>query len=817
VIGLLPTGGGKSLTYQLAAMLQPGITIVIDPLRALMKDQYDGLINNGIDTCTFIYYTLRRTEEIDMIEQDKREREKREKQMESSQVQFVFLSPERLCIYRFRERLKRMRDLHVYFAYGVIDEVHCVSEWGHDFRFPYLHLGRNLYNYVCSKDQKKHLTLFGLTATASFDVLADVERELSGDGAFPLDADTIVRYENTNRLELQYKIEKVPVNAAMNRQEVYRAKQNFLREYINQIHIYINELQTETSLKRIKTSFAERQDTDYELINTDLSTNVDANFYTRQEIYSQAGIVFCPHRDNAGISVFKNEIALRPVIPQIGTFTGGGDSDADFTSFNNLELFRDNKLPLMIATKAFGMGIDKPNVRFTVNMNYSDSLESFVQEAGRAGRDRKMALSIILFAEHEADNETVMYFHRNNFKGIEVEKQIMRWLLSKLSMPISHKNDVEFPQTEKVANFLNKLLSTHEGEVIVAFISYNTIIQLYKGIKINRILEQNITTQIFTVELENRTIVNVPEQDIIEIDKAGIDKAIYRMCCIGLIDDFTQDYAKKRFRIVTKRKADGEYYQGLKRFLMRYYSEEKAEQEIQKVPNYRGENEIHKCLGYLTEFIYEKIAVKRKRTIDDMHTFCIQGLDDTKDWKEVNEDLKDFIYFYFNSKYAKDDYETEKGEPFSLTSDTDRGKKSSFDILFKYLRVIDEDVYGSSGSPKDSIKHLQGAVRLIRRSLTDTNAALSMLNVFCLAYLGTNNNETLEEELENSYKEGYMSFFEDEEDKYSFYNNTKNLTEKFKSIPLSKKTLTDIQEWSLHCELNIHNNWLDNFKKSYIK
>ena len=81
---------------------------------------------------------------------------------------------------------------------------------------------------------------------------------------------------------------------------------------------------------------------------------------------------------------------------------------------------------------------------------------------------------------------------------------------------------------------------------------------------------------------------------------------------------------------------------------MRYYSADRAEIEIQRVPDYKGENEIHKCLGYLTEFIYEKIAVKRKRAIDDMRSFCIQGLDHSKDWKEVNEDLKDFIYYYFN-------------------------------------------------------------------------------------------------------------------------------------------------------------------------
>jgi len=167
VIGLLPTGGGKSLTYQVAAMLQPGVTMIIDPLKSLMKDQYDGLINIGIDSAGYLNSS-----------QSSVEKKAVESQLENSQLQFIFLSPERLGIYSFRERLKHMHDYNVYFAYGVIDEVHCVSEWGHDFRFSYLHLGRNLYNYVRSKN--KEISLYGLTATASFDVLADVERELSG-------------------------------------------------------------------------------------------------------------------------------------------------------------------------------------------------------------------------------------------------------------------------------------------------------------------------------------------------------------------------------------------------------------------------------------------------------------------------------------------------------------------------------------------------------------------------------------------------------------------------------------------------------------
>ena len=153
VIGLLPTGGGKSLTYQLAAMLQPSVTLVVDPLKGLMKDQYDGLLNIGIDCISYINSDITKNYE---------EGRKRELALTGSQVQIMFLSPERLSIYRFREVLRSMRESGVYFAYGVIDEVHCVSEWGHDFRLAYLHLGRNLFNYVLPKEvegEDNHISL----------------------------------------------------------------------------------------------------------------------------------------------------------------------------------------------------------------------------------------------------------------------------------------------------------------------------------------------------------------------------------------------------------------------------------------------------------------------------------------------------------------------------------------------------------------------------------------------------------------------------------------------------------------------------------
>lgn len=209
---------------------------------------------------------------------------------------------------------------------------------------------------------------------------------------------------------------------------------------------------------------------------------------------------------------------------------------------------------------------------------------------------------------------------------------------------------------------------------------------------------------------------------------------------------------------------------------MRYYSEERAENEVEKASVRKGENEIHKCLGYLTEFIYDKVALKRKRAIDDIRNFCNVGIDTTtgKNWLEINEDLKDEIYYYFNSKYAREGYKTDNDEEFSLLDETKRGKISSTEILFKFMRVVDIDVMGVSGSPKDSIKHLQGAVRLIRRGIADTNATLSMLNAFCLIALKVGKNQHLIQELDKSYIEGYQALKEEVKDYDAFLSCIKN-------------------------------------------
>lgn len=920
VIGLLPTGGGKSLTYQLAALLEPGVTIVVDPLRSLMADQYEGLLKSGIDCCTFINSTI-----------GTHEREQRESMMEYSRLLMVFMSPERLCIYQFRQRLKNMQQLGVYFCYGVIDEVHCVSEWGQDFRFSYLHLGRNLYQYVLPKDDDKHsshITLFGLTATASFDVLADVERELSGNGAFPLSEDTIVRYENCNRLELQYKVERVPVRFQPDKffiekiengnidwplpypidtfrmgDDAQESKSDFLKSYILKVPQYIRELQSTTNIEQIKERFNDRE-ANPEIASTDLTTQMDNKFYIKHSNYPQSGIVFCPHKNTTGLSVNVNASKLKIFIPSIATFMGSGNADdMDDMSMEYMNIFRDNKSPLMVATKAFGMGIDKPNVRFTINMNYSSSLESFVQEAGRAGRDRRMALAIILLSDYKLarinrnfnggypiglirnkwfkyddllkvisyfnlnipdnqidictpssdmiklrcaidnkifafnkcgeckhyqscklrmvdsqyrgtwlfnrdfqaylkqtklyiskecieylspDYETNMYFFDNNFKGSYEEKMAMHAIMSLKPIKYFIGDSEETKPTNNSIGFLNPLQQLPEKEQLVIFVQYT------------------------------------------KEDSADVAKAIYRMCCIGLIDDFTQKYEGRDsgyYRIVSTKLPDGGYYERLKDFLMRYYSDAKAEQEVSKAKKMRGENEIHKCLAYLTEFVYEKIAIRRKNALDDIRDFCMNGSAPDTQWLELNEEMKDDLYFYFNSKYARHDYHAPNGELFSLTDDLVNKDDVEFtdvsdyyEMVDKYIRVVDDDVVGSAGSPIDSIKHLRGAIRLItHRSFKTPAPSLLFLNVYCLLYLKGYNNPALYDELKKSYINGYKSFKTLTKDKELFHQNMIKFSwDIYHKDAMPKSFIDKLKKWGLVAEIEEQTEWLEAFRNRYL-
>lgn len=509
VIGLLPTGGGKSLTYQLAALLQPGITVVIDPIRSLMTDQYRGLKENGIDKCEFINSTLTAAER----------KFNQHTLLSEGQLQFVFVSPERFVIDDFRIALENATQNGHFFSYVVIDEVHCVSEWGHDFRTPYLNLGENAQKF-CHTIDKRNVPLFGLTATASFDVLADIERELH---IAEDDGEAIVRFENSVRDEINYLIKEVPVSfegldnlserairklIGQKKQdvvyEIIAEKDKIIRRFnnssaINSIleHSFINYLPTALRSKYTRnegnSSEAVMRFTNECFDRLKLGDNpflYDIKYGKRNFKYGL--IVFMPHRegwigirngynsvgvyDNAEYVTSENVDSLERHLFDdeiLGYFMGSGDDEAaewiDKESFQHLDAFKKNEESIMVATKAFGMGIDKPNIRMTIHANMPQSIESFVQEAGRAGRDGKISTSIILYnndilkiysrpVEYHDDRDILMYFHKNSFKG-QLKERVMIYEL---------RNMITFPNTRNL-HLLNDQMNDLFGNDEVQF------------------------------------------------------------------------------------------------------------------------------------------------------------------------------------------------------------------------------------------------------------------------------------------------------------------------------------------------------------
>ncbi|MCG9881239.1 MAG: DEAD/DEAH box helicase [Bacteroidia bacterium] len=483
VIGLLPTGSGKSLTYQLTSLLQPGMVIVIDPIKSLMKDQYEGLLKNYIDGAIYINSSL-----------NAKQREMALDKIKNAETIFAFVSPERLQDDRFRNDLLETSNLNKnYFSYCVIDEAHCVSEWGHDFRTSYLRLGDNARNY-CKTKSGKTIPFFALTATASYDVLSDIQRELD----IP-DESAIVRLEKLDRPEIQFKIVEVVADfdgdEEINKHTqtiLGQAKQKALETTLQSIPKYYETFSNdEAIIEEAKEAFNGK---DIRLGNFNPYT-----FFEQRGKESNAGLVFCPHR-KWYYGVKDNANKLSEHFSSIGTFVGGDDANNEITQSK----FVNNELDLLVATKAFGMGIDKPNIRYVVHLNYPSSIESYYQEAGRGGRDRKLALGVLLFNRQglnstekietvdedgnieihfkktnlSIDKKLLHSFHANNFKGIGKEKRLLVELLTEIKFP-SYKllNDIGDRVFEEFGMkiSLNAITNANDRQVLYINENYGSI------------------------------------------------------------------------------------------------------------------------------------------------------------------------------------------------------------------------------------------------------------------------------------------------------------------------------------------------------
>jgi ATP-dependent DNA helicase RecQ len=360
-LALLPTGGGKSICFQVPAMAMEGICIVVSPLIALMKDQVENLQKRGIKAIAIT--SAMPHKEID-------------KALENcihGDVKFLYVSPERLENEVFQARLRRMKVCFV-----AVDEAHCISQWGYDFRPSYLTI-------AAIRQTLKDLPVIALTATATTEVVKDIQDKL-------LFKKPNVFQKSFERSNLRYVVQKeddklkklLKVAAAIPGTGIVyvrnRKRTQEIAEYLKQNHIA-------------------------------------ADFY------------------HAGLSA----------------------ADRNLKQENWIR----NRARIIVATNAFGMGIDKPDVRFVVHIDLPDCLEAYFQEAGRGGRDEKTAFAVMLF--NEADLADLKRNLENAFPPIEEIKTVYHALGNYLKVPTGGGKDVSF-------NFdIGQFCSNYKFNAITAF------------------------------------------------------------------------------------------------------------------------------------------------------------------------------------------------------------------------------------------------------------------------------------------------------------------------------------------------------------
>jgi ATP-dependent DNA helicase RecQ len=526
-IVLLPTGGGKSLIYQTAAVLLPGLTLVVSPLVALIADQVDNLFREGITRVAQITSATTAAGATDFIQSTLR----------SGADLMVYISPERLQIKSFRDTLVAVCTA-MPIPLIIVDEAHCVSEWGHDFRPAYLNLARAARRFG-RRVPGTRPAIIGLTGTASRAVLHDLLHALAIDGH-----EAVITPTTFDRPELHFEVHNVGSD------------------------------QKESALEGVLRSIPAR-------LNFPPSAQ-----YMRAGLATKCGIVFCPHvKGPYGVISVAHNLSSRLRMP-VPAYAGG--EIAPEVRQLNAQQFKDNQAPLLVATKAFGMGIDKPNVRYTVHYGLTESLEAFYQEAGRAGRDRRRAHCVMIASVDDSLGTTDMLSPAVS-----------------LAEARSRKEDIRRSEEDDIARGLWFFFQAFQGQN-----------EDYEALT-------RVISALGQVGVPGAASVQYGDDD----EHREVERALHRLHILGVVADYTVNYAAHTIE-VTKARCTGS---SLRESVHRYVAAYSRLQARRLFPLHAdGANEDPKVVllrlarNYL-QFVYDTVAQRRRASIREVAAWATES------------------------------------------------------------------------------------------------------------------------------------------------------------------------------------------------
>jgi ATP-dependent DNA helicase RecQ len=552
VVTILPTGGGKSVCYQVPGLILEGVCLVISPLISLMNDQTEQLRNNGIKALTI--KSKATTDEIVSLFDN----------LKFGQYKFLYLSPERLQSDLIIQKIKEININLI-----AVDEAHCISEWGHDFRPSY-----RLIHKV--RDVLPSINMIALTATATKKVVDDIIENLNL-------SDTSIFKKSFYRKNLAYQIIK-------NENKLGKLEQIFKKNPFPTI-IYVNS--------RKKTE--------------DISNFINAKGY---------------------LSTF---------------YHGGMTTESKTKAFNSW--MKEDRL-IMVATNAFGMGIDKPNVKVVIHLDLPASLENYVQEAGRAGRNGEKSFSVVLQNENDINS-----FKKNTLETIPTINEIKK--VHRKLYQYFHIALGELPEVSFDFNFLKFCqtykLSHKKTAAIFQILKKNSIIEInskfsQKSTVIFIISSKQLIRQTFNNKLTRKLIdfilrshggvfqkeVKINEFDIakrMQINSLTVRELLNRLDHLNIIN-YKEASSNEEFTFLTPRE-DDKTINRISKSIEKYLNQQqqKSEELIYFIKN----NTTCRCVQLSHYFNEKKIS---KCTLCDV---CISKKKNSSNWleKDILELFKD--------------------------------------------------------------------------------------------------------------------------------------------------------------------------------